>query len=176
LNCETRESCSSGATDMSEIGQSSAFIDRRRTGRSAPIPAVRETTTEPQGSTLLGHSGSHLERLYLPRSGPSNLFGWSLASDHARGTSPACPLNEKKRRTRYPRVRASHSATESVNVPALACSRSCRPRPLGLPPRSRGWRNDSERRPRRGHSSAPQPYRPGWRTAASASHPAHRSP
>src|SRR5262245_38230754 len=51
-----------------------------------------------------------------------------------------------------------------------------RPRPLGLPPRWCGSRIYSERRPRRGHSSAPQPYRPGWRTAASAWDPAHRSP
>jgi hypothetical protein len=34
------------------MGQSSAFVDRRRIGRSAPIPVVRETTVEPLKSTL----------------------------------------------------------------------------------------------------------------------------
>jgi hypothetical protein len=54
---------------MAAQGQSSTFVDRRCIGRSAPIPAVRGTEIERQGTTLLGHSASHSEQLFLPQSG-----------------------------------------------------------------------------------------------------------
>jgi hypothetical protein len=41
---------------MTHLGQSYAFVDRRRIGRSAPIPAVRGPAMEPRKSTHLRHS------------------------------------------------------------------------------------------------------------------------
>src|SRR5262245_36822963 len=53
-------------------------------------------------------------------SGPSSPQGGKLpASAQARRTNLQCPIVDKKKPgTRYPRVRASHSAVEDVNVPA----------------------------------------------------------